>query len=204
MKAGVKANPIGQPNTGPRVREYLAGCLRDLNGDGRTDPGEHLRLTEGNWCAAFQGWLLEKCLLPGEIRPHLYRAGVVEIEADSKKLGLFHSRAEFLRGDWSPAVGDLVLWDRSDPKDPSTAWHRHVNRFVRWTDPDWDKFFTIGGNESRTIVEGLYQGGSIHNPRLIGFVSYSQKPILVPTDEDDQQRLSRLAAAATAEIWKTA
>lgn len=203
LRRGVKANPYGQPNTGLRVREYLAGCLRDLNGDGKVDPNEKLRLTEGNWCAAFQSWLLEQCLAPGEIRPHLYRAGVVEIEADAKRLGLFHPRKEVLSVDWLPMPGDLVLWDRSDPKDPSTTWHRHVNRLVGWDDPG-EVFVTIGGNENRTVTQGKYQGGSIHNPKLIGFVSYSQKPVLVPVDEVDRLRLQGLASVATAEIWKGA
>ena len=38
--------PFGS-NTGPRVREYLAGCERG---------GHKLGLTTANWCAAFVGW----------------------------------------------------------------------------------------------------------------------------------------------------
>lgn len=202
MRAGVRANPYGQPNTGPRVREYLAGCLRDLNGDGKTEPHELLRLREGNWCAAFQGWLLEQCRLPDEAAPHLYRASVVELELDARARGLWHDVQEVREGAWSPNIGDLVIWDRSDPTDPSTAWHRHVNRLVGWTNPDWTHFVTIGGNEQRAILRQQYLGGSIDHPKLLGFISYYQRPCPTDIPSHERDRLLRLVAAAIEEIRK--
>lgn len=198
--AGVRANPHPEPNTGPRVREYLAGCLRDLNGDGIVAPNERLGLTSGNWCAAFQSWLLEQCVLPGEDAPHLYRAAVVEIEYDARLRGVWHDADEVRRGVWSPNVGDLVVWDRSDPNDPSTAWHRHVNRFVQWTSPEWAQFETIGGNEGRTIQRQLYRGGSLDDPRLLGFVSYYQRSRACELSPEERARMLRLVAVAIEEI----
>lgn len=202
MAAGVRAQPYGQPNTGPRVREYLAGCVRDLDGDGVTEPHELLRLPAGNWCAAFQSWLLEQCVLPGEERPHLYRAAVVEIELDARERGLWHSVEEVRAGTWAPNRGDLVIWDRSDSKDPSTAWHRHVNRFVWWTTPERQTFETIGGNEGRTILRQRYQGGALSSPKLLGFVSYYQHTNRCAIPPEERARMLRLVAAAIEEIRK--
>lgn len=202
LARGVRANPHGQPNTGPRVREYLAGCVRDLNGDGATEPHELLRLTVGNWCAAFQSWLLEQCIAPGEERPHLYRASVVEMELDARERGLWHSAAEVRAGAWSPNRGDLVIWDRSDPKDPSTAWHRHVNRFLWWTTPEWETFETVGGNEGRTIMRQRYQGGALSSPKLLGFISYYQRPTRCEVPRAERVWLQELVDAAIAAIRK--
>lgn len=202
MAAGVKANPYGQPNTGPRVREYLAGCVRDLNGDGIVAPTERLGLTVGNWCAAFQSWLLEQCTAEGEARPHLWRAGVVEIEFDAKQRGIWHSVEEVRAGTWSPNRGDLMVWDRSDPSDPSTAWWRHVNRFLWWTSPEWTHFETIGGNEQRTILRQKYRGGNVDDPKLLGCVSYYQRPTRCELPPEERARMLRLVAAAIEEIRK--
>ena len=196
LAAGVAAAPYPQPNTSPRVKEYLSGCLRDLNGDGIVAPTEKLGLSAGDWCAAVQGWVLEQELAPGEDRPHLWRAAVVEIELDAKLRGLFHPIDEFHRGVWSPNVGDLVLWDRSDKARPETAWHRHVNRFVGFTSPDWTHMRTIGGNESRRIQEQLYQGGSVTHPKLLGFVSYYQKPAKGHIHPTELERMRSLVALA--------
>src|SRR5690606_20797025 len=90
MARGVHAAPYGQPNTSVDVRMYLAPCVRDLNRDGAVEETERLGLRVGNWCAAFASWCMRESLLPGEVAPHLYRAGVVEIVDDAQARGLWH------------------------------------------------------------------------------------------------------------------
>ena len=87
--------PYGQPNTSDEVANYLRPCLRDVDGDGELDL---LGLTVGNWCAAFVSACAKECLLPGERMPHEYRAGVVELVADAKKRGRWHSVSEVREG----------------------------------------------------------------------------------------------------------
>lgn len=192
MAKGVKANPYGQPNTGPRVREYLEPCVRDLDDDGDV---ERLGLTQGNWCAAFASWCLEQCLLPGEEPPHLYRAGVVEIVADATERGLWHPVEEVRQGLWTPWKGDLAIWDRSDPSRPETAWWRHVNRLVRWVDGDFENFVTIGGNERRRIIETSENPKDLASSKLLGFVSYWQRPTVIEMTDEERARNFRLIAS---------
>lgn len=165
---GTTSAPYGQPNTSKKVREYLAPCLRDIDHDGDQ---ELLGLTQGNWCAAFVSWCLEAELEPDDDRPHVYRAGVVEIIADAKKLGRWHTVQEVREGTWAPSVGDLLIWDRSDPQKPSTSWWRHVNRLMQYN-PRKGALKVIGGNEQRTVRTSTRYLG---DPKLLGFVSYSQR-----------------------------
>ena len=193
MERGVKANPYGQPNTSDEVRKYLAPCLRNLDDDPEL---ENLGLTVGNWCAAFASYCMQECLLPGDKAPHHYRAGVVEIVADARELGLYHEASEVRDGSWMPHPGDLVIWDRSDPLRPETAWHRHVNRLVRLTDNGEEKrLLTIGGNERRTIRLDEYAPKGLDASKLLGFVSYYQKP--KPTEVSECTRTQDLALIAS-------
>lgn len=166
--AGHKANPYGQPNTGPRVREYLAGCVRN---------GRPLGLTVGNWCAAMQSWVLFNALEADEKAPHLWRAGVVEIVADAEDAGLWYPVDAVRSGLWKPSPGDLAIWDRSNPEKPSTSWWRHVNRVVEYDTRDTlttddDVFATIGGNERRAIRLSKDRPKRLDSGKLLGFVSY--------------------------------
>jgi hypothetical protein len=185
MQSGVKANPYGQPNTGPRVAEYLAGCVRDVDHDGDL---ERLGLTVGNWCAAFASWCQEQALaeLPeGErdaARVHEWRAGVVEIVADARARDLFFPIEDVRAGVYEPQPGDLAIWDRSKPGGP--AWWRHVNRVVSYDTRDSettvdDLFVTVGGNEGRTIKLNRDRPKELSAGKLLGFVSYGQR-----TDDD--------------------
>lgn len=185
MARGVRAPAAPRANTSEDIAEYLRGCWRDFDRDGELDEGERLGLTEGNWCAAFVSWCLEKCLLEGEQRPHEYRAGVVELVADAKLKGLWHPLEEVTSETWSPHVGDLVIWDRSVKGKPETAWWRHVNRIVAYSGlkDGVPRFVTIGGNESRTIREVDQPPKALTPEKLLGFISYGAVPSAAAVSE---------------------
>lgn len=174
LARGAKSAPYGEPNTSTDVRMYLAGCMRDIDGDGDDDT---LGLTVGNWCAAAQSWVLYACLLDGESPPHLWRAGVVEIVSDARKRGLYHPVLQVRSGVWTPRVGDLAIWDRSNPDKPTTNWWRHVNRVTEFDTrstlrTDDDTFATIGGNEARAWRETTDRPKGLDHSKLLGFVEY--------------------------------
>ncbi len=174
MASDVRANPYGMPNTGPRVREYLAGCMRDVDRDGDLDP---LGLTAGNWCMALQSWVLFNSLQPDDDPPHHWRAGVVEAVSDAKKRGLWLDVEAVRAGEFVPKRGDLAIWDRSNPDKPSTSWWRHVNRITEWDEADPivladDYFRTIGGNEGRRIRLTGERPKLLESGKLLGFIRY--------------------------------
>ncbi len=112
LASGYRSAPYGQPNTSTRVKLYLSGCVRDVDGDGDED---RLGLTVGNWCAAAQSWVLSQCLLEGESAPHLWRAGVVELVSDARARGIYYPVESVRSGHFTPRLGDLAIWDRSKP-----------------------------------------------------------------------------------------
>lgn len=202
LQSGVRAPAAPRPNTSPRIAEYFRGCWRDRDGDGRVGAQEYLGLTAGNWCAAFASWCLDQCLLDGEARPHHYRAGVVEIVADARTRGLYRSADEVRRGAWEPHVGDLVIWDRSEPGKPETSWWRHVNRVVAYGGmrDGQPRIVTIGGNESRTIREVDQPPKALAGGKLLGFVSYYNGNAPMPRlrlehDPDDLKLVSAFVEA---------
>lgn len=190
MERGVRANPYPGPNTSKDVKVYLAPCLRNLDADPEL---ENLGLVSGNWCAAFACYCAEECVLPGEVIPHHYRAGVVELVADARELGLYHPVQEVREGIWTPSVGDLVIWDRSEHGRPETDWWRHVNRVVRYQ-PIGEKLTTIGGNEGRRIQLTNRAPKRLSNRKLQGFISYHQKASTRPLTESERVEGLRLVA----------
>lgn len=185
---GAGSAPYGQPNTSEFVRMVLAPCVRDIDGDGDL---ERLGLTVGNWCAAAACWALEQAIQEGEERPHLYRAGVVEMVADAEKLGRWFP-LETVEYGYRPQAGDLAVWDRSDPSKPSTAWWRHVNRITKC---DESGFKTIGGNERRGIRVAHHSVVPAPPAKLLGFISYVQGPAVeknVPLMAEDHSQLLAL------------
>lgn len=198
-QAGVGAQLTGD-NTSPRVREYLAGCVRDFDGKKETPPTLFKPiLRAGNWCAAIQGWALEHCLIEGEERPHLWRAGVVELELDARNNGRWHSVEEVRTGKWTPSSGDLAVWDRSTPGKPETSWFRHVNRVVHML-PDMSSFVTIGGNEERRIQLTDRAPKKLNNTKLLGFISYAGRQIVVKLDAAERARILSLVGASVQQV----
>jgi len=200
--ADVRANPYGMPNTGPRVSEYLAGCMRDVDRDGDLDP---LGLTVGNWCMAFQSWVLFNSLQPDDDPPHHWRAGVVEAVSDSKQRGLWLDVDDVRGGKATPKRGDLAIWDRSNPAKPATSWWRHVNRVIEWDEADPllltdDRFRTIGGNEGRRIKVTGDRPKLLESGKLLGFIRYDladpevESPSPEMLRDDERASLERLIA----------
>src|SRR5690606_10838452 len=112
--AGVKEEPPGS-NTGPRIREYLAHCVRD---------GKPLRLASGEWCAASASWCASQARREGERLPHEYRAAGIELQRDLERAGAWRPVEAVRAGQYSPRPGDLVILSRAG------TWTRHVCRVV--------------------------------------------------------------------------
>jgi len=129
-------------------------------------------------CAAAQCAAARECLYDGEQMPHGYRAAAKELMRDAIDHGTWHDVAELRAGEWAARPGDLVIYDRSTPGDPSSAWKGHVDRVVSVVG-DW-RLETIGANE----VEGRWRQEieSVDNPRMLGVVAYPVEP------EDDKPR----------------
>lgn len=124
MKNGVKED---SPNsfTSPRIREYFSICTRQVNK--KEIP---VNFTAGNWCAASASFCMKSSLLPGEEAPHGYRLGVVEIVSDLQNKGLWRpiSLVRSSSGGYNLHIGDLIIFDRSQPGKPETSWWRHIGR----------------------------------------------------------------------------
>lgn len=105
-----------------RIAWYHEVAVRD---------GRPLGITSGNHCASAQSRALIECLLPGDVRPHEPRAAALELQADAARGGRWHPAAEVRAGKWLPAPGDLAIYNRANPADPSTNWQRHVDRVIR-------------------------------------------------------------------------
>lgn len=176
-RLGVREQPLGS-NTGPEVRSYLAPCIR-------RDTGMHLNLKASNWCSAFACAALAACAERDEERPHGYRAAVVELVADAADTKTWRPVALARSGSWRPEVGDLAIYDRSDPAKPDTSWWRHVNRVSEWRDDGTYK--AIGGNEAGDCVREAEH--RLDNPRLLGFIEYpdAAHPSVVVSMSDDER-----------------
>lgn len=169
LGSGVKEEPPGS-NSGPRIREYLAPCVRG-------DRNAKLHLTASNWCQAFASWCCYQALLPTDKGPpHGYRAGVVEAIADvrdpnAKWTGRWVSVAEMRATGWCPFPGDLAIYDRSIKGKPETSWYRHVNRVVSFDEKE-GTFRTVGGNEGQKVSLAEQH---ITKSSLLGFIAYPQE-----------------------------
>jgi len=137
LKNGVKEDKPGS-YTSARIREYFSLCTRKIYGAEVT-----LNFTKGNWCAASASFCMMKSLLPGEKAPHGCRLGVVEIVSDLQSQGLWRPVSDVLNGSYIIQVGDLIVFDRSQPNKPETSWWRHVGRVY---DISQSGFECISGN----------------------------------------------------------
>lgn len=177
MKNGV-AETYPNSFTSPRIVEYFSICSRLKNGKEVPIP-----LKSGNWCAAAGSYALYSSLLPGETLPHGYRVGVVEVVSDLQKNGLYRTIQEVRSGKYTLKVGDVIVFDRSKPNDPSTAWFRHYGRV--YSIVDQDNFQCISGNSGG---KWKISNHNINQKTLLGFGEYpslnSNKVILSSTSED--------------------
>lgn len=176
MTNGIKEDHLNS-FTSPRIREYFSICTRKIN-----NKETKIKLISGNWCASSASYTLYKSLLPGETPPHGYRAGVVEIVSDLQKNGLWRD----INNSYKPRIGDIVVFDRSQPNKPETAWWRHVGRVYYIKDSN---FKCISGN-----CYGCWKVTShtMDQKNLLGFGEYpdiNSKTILTPTEPIDWSNL---------------
>lgn len=164
---GVKEDHPGS-YTSPRIREYFAICTRLINGK-----EVNINFTAGNWCAASASFSLHESLLPGETHPHGYRLGVVEVVSDLQHNGLYRTITEARSGSYHLKVGDPIIFDRSKPNDPSTAWFRHIGRV-----------YTVGANGSFQCISGNSGGKwsisthQLSQANILGFGDYSAQSMV--------------------------
>jgi len=157
---------------------WLAPCERS---------GKRLGLSKGNHCAATCCAAATAVLAAGEAMPHGYRAGAKELMADAQARHAWHPASEVRAGTWAPAVGDVVIWDRSQPGKPETSWMGHASRVTEVGSDDHPGHFrTIGANEGAGggWVESWRP---IDHARLLGFIAYPQ---LEPVARDDDAHRS--------------
>jgi hypothetical protein len=109
--AGVREVPAGS-NTGPRIRQYLAACVRD---------GRAVGIAAGPWCAASATFGADAVREEGD-RPIPVRAAGIEVEQDAIAAGEWHPAADVVAGRFAPKVGDLVVCERPGAE----TWSRHV------------------------------------------------------------------------------
>lgn len=156
------------------IARYFRPCVRDVDGDGTLDDiGAGLAQSGGNWCAAFASWCMVHGGREGDIKPHEYRAGAIEIENDAKDRGLWVSAQSWVAGA-EVRPGDLAIWRRGGPQDP--AWWRHVNRVIecsvkRERDGHTLSIKTLDGNSHRRIAIVQHGSGRVYRD-LLGFVRY--------------------------------
>lgn len=179
MKNNVAEDKPGS-YTSPRIREYFKICTRLVNGK---ESPIGLNFTKGNWCASSVSFCLHESLLPGEIAPHGYRLGVVEVVNDMENNETYHDVSEVRSGKFKIEVGDVVFFDRSNPNNPATAWFRHIG-FC----------FSINSNGNFKCISGNSTGKwritdhKLSQKTLLGFGEYSNVKVpvkQVPIDWDN-------------------
>lgn len=126
-----------------------------------------LTFNAGNWCSAGASFCLHQSLLPGEIPPHGYRLGVVEVIADMQKRKTYRPVSLARQGKYQIKVGDLIFFDRSNPNNPASAWWRHIGR-VYSVGPN-GQFVCISGNN---VGRWRLSNHDLGQKNLIGFGDY--------------------------------
>jgi lysozyme family protein len=142
LATGVHEEPMGS-NGGPRIRAYLADCVRDFPlPDGNVEE-RRLGLTAANWCAAFASYCCKRAALPNEATPHGYRASVAELWKDAVRAGRARPAT------YAPNIGDLAVYSRSG-SDPTLGGIGHVGRVV--SAPNGGREYeTIEGNHNDRV-----------------------------------------------------
>ena len=160
MNKGVKESYPGS-YTSNRIKQYFSICTRLIKG--KEIP---LPLIKGNWCSAGVSFALYESLLPGELMPHGYRVGVVEVVSDLKKAGRWHTKKDVQEGKYKIKIGDPVIFDRSKPGKPETNWWRHIGLVYNVSK---DKFDCISGN---SYGKWRISKHKLTQSTLIGFGEY--------------------------------
>lgn len=165
----------------------------------------------GNHCAAAQCAAALAVAHPGDAIPHRYRSAAKELMADAVELGAWHPVAEVRSGAWLPRVGDLAIYDRSQPGRPETSWWGHVDRVSEVGSEDYEN---LGANEGPGGAWNVQRTPYSH-PRLLGFIAYPdppeapREPAPSPGDLSDEERrhVESLVALTHADVeadwWKT-
>lgn len=205
LELGVREHPAGS-NTGPKVREYLAPCVRDVVtsiGETIIVETKRLNLVASAWCMAFASFCHAQALRSSERPAHGYRAGVLEAVADvrigegytGRWLGIEDVRA----GVSVPRQGDLAVYSRAIDGRSETSWWRHVSRIESW---HGSHYFAIGGNELGRVRRAKHM---VAHSRLLGFILYPDvrkdgrskaapsRPML--SDEERQDILASVAVS---------
>lgn len=180
---GQHGQPLGSQES-PMIAPWRRCCVR-----GYGSSAVSLNLPPTNWCAIFACAAVQASIQPGERWPHGFRAGVVELVQDgSGEHPEYNGRwrpVQLMRsGQWQPRVGDLAIWDRSQPNRPETSWWRHVSRFVKG-DQAQGTFQTVGGNEGDTIKISEHPFSS---DKLLGFIEYPREADSEHSPLSDEQR----------------
>ena len=162
LAAGVHEDPP-HSNTSPRIREYLALCMRG---------GKPLGLTAGEWCAAFFCWCDHEA--GGALTP---RAAVAEVWHDAVNAGLARQATE------TPKPGWGAIFARSG-EDPRTGGHGHIGR-VELVHAD-GSYSCIEGNHGDAVAEVAHKPGE-----AIGWIACDEEPVLA--DDATMARLFALA-----------
>lgn len=160
-------NGVGEdkPNsfTSPRLREYFAICTRLVNGKETPLTG----FTAGNWCSAGASFCLHESLLSGETHPHGYRLGVVEVVTDMQHNNIYYTVDKVRDGSYQIKVGDIIIFDRSNPNNPASTWWRHIGRVYSVDSPT--NFKCISGNNGGKWRISNHQ---LSQTNLLGFGEY--------------------------------
>ena len=130
--------------------------------------GKKLGITRGNHCAIAQSVAALESTSKGENIPHRPRAAAKELRDDARSRGAWHDRAEVLAGTYTPNVGDLAVYDRSQPGRPETKWWGHVDRVSAVFAASFEN---IGANEGPG-GSWRVQRTDFSHPSLLGFVAY--------------------------------
>lgn len=175
-----KESPAGS-NAGPYIAKLFKGVERN---------GKPLGISRGNYCAAGVSAALLACLLPGEVAPHRPRAGARELFADNPDA---YVTATTLRAGWRLNPGDLLLWDRSEPGRPETAWWGHVGRVI-----EHDGGPVVETIEANTGTNRAWAKLSrrLDDPRLLGAMAYPSYEMPTPPSVETSEALALAAARA--------
>ena len=168
-RAKVTVSPPGS-ETGPRVRTYLAPCVRG---------GKLLGLTSGNYCAAFASWCLWTVTFADDLMNLAnaalswtaaspsgmatgYRAAVSELYEDARATGAWHDIGTLgLRGD-VPGPGDFLVFGRNGA-DPRVGGTGHVVLVEAAGSLDKDGAFqaSCDAAASWVVISGNGPGGAV-------------------------------------------